>query len=282
MVTSSAVVVVGNHDVDAAARSRHHALLLPARHLERVVVDAALARESPRASANRRPSRAPRRREAACAASMTSVIWRPTVITGFARRGFLKMMLIRRPRCRASAPGQLESRPCPGCRRCLAPTRPLSGSSRRIDSVSSTCRSPTADERERLAALDQRQRVDGAHEPAVGIEVGREATSHGSAILCAGDASRACRRRCGRRARRRLDRCGRNARARGSNAPRTALAKSRIDSTNATKNANAARRFHHTTGIARQLGARAVDIVPKLLVVGSTPTPTYESTACRA
>ena len=44
-------------------------------------------------------------------------------------------------------------------------------------------------------------------------------------------------------------------------------------------NANAAASVHHTTG-SRDISLRALlIIVPKLFVVGSTPTPTYESTA---
>ena len=42
---------------------------------------------------------------------------------------------------------------------------------------------------------------------------------------------------------------------------------------------NAVASVHHTTG-SRDISLRALlIIVPKLLVVGSTPTPTYDSTA---
>ena len=49
----------------------------------------------------------------------------------------------------------------------------------------------------------------------------------------------------------------------------TALAKSCIDSTNATMNANAARRFHHTAG-SRESSVRALlIIVPMAAIFGS-------------
>ena len=66
----------------------------------------------------------------------------------------------------------------------------------------------------------------------------------------------------------------RKARARGSKASLTALAKNCIDRTSATMNANAAASVYHTTG-SRDISLRALlIIVPKLFVVGSTPTPT--------
>ena len=76
-----------------------------------------------------------------------------------------------------------------------------------------------------------------------------------------------------------LARRTRNARARGSKASLTALAKNCIDSTSVTMKPNAVARVHQTTG-SRDISLRALlIIVPKLFVLGSTPTPTYESTA---
>ena len=66
----------------------------------------------------------------------------------------------------------------------------------------------------------------------------------------------------------------RKARARGSKASRTAPANKVMDKTSTTIKPKAENRFHQTKG-SRDISLRAVLImVPKLLVLGSTPTPT--------
>src|SRR6185503_20687882 len=68
-------------------------------------------------------------------------------------------------------------------------------------------------------------------------------------------------------------------RTRGSKPSRTASATRFAASTRANMKKKAAARDHHTTG-SRPISRRApLIMVPKLVVAGSTPTPTYDSTA---
>ena len=190
--------------------------------------------------------------------SITSVIWRPTVITGLRLvDGSWKMMLMRWPRTsrmRISGSWRMSS---PSTSTVPAVTRPASGSSRRIDSAvidlphpdsptsaNVSPRSIVSDSAStaRTRPLSESISVVRFSIASIDVLVGRPATgavTARSGVRGAGFARRT-----------------RNARARGSNASLTALAKNCMDRTSATMKPNAAASVHHTTGRATSRCAR--------------------------
>src|SRR5690606_18972905 len=105
-----------------------------------------------------------------------------------------------------------------------------------------------ADQREGLAALDrQPQAVDGAHEPAVGIQFDLQPVDR--------EHVQAFGRRCSARRR------ARKLRARGSKASRTPSANRLAASTTATMKPKAEAKLHQTTG-SRLISLRARLIMP--------------------
>ena len=141
-----------------------------------------------------------------------------------------------------------------------AATRPFRAAGASAPARSSLAAARFADQREGLAAGDrERQRVDRAHQAAVGVELGREALDREHAVASSRSPRRPRaqdRRTRGRQASARRDR---KARARGSNASRTASANSGSDSTSATMKANAAAKRPPHDRVARHLVARDVD-----------------------
>src|SRR4029079_2471713 len=126
-----------------------------------------------------------------------------------------------------------------------------------------------ADQRERLAPVDRdRQRVHGSRKAALGLEH-RAQPTHGQHRL--GDGAHAGAGL--------LRSATLFSRARGSNASRTASAKRFAGRTIRNMNTNAAASAHQITGVAESSRRAVLIITPKLKLFGSTPTPTYDSTA---
>ena len=128
-------------------------------------------------------------------------------------------------------------------------------------------------------SMVERQPVDRAHEAGVGIELGLEALDreHGerrSPVARDDGAGAACRPAGPRLRPPDAERAG--ARIEGV---AHGVGEQVAASTSVTMKPNAAANVHHTTG-SRLISLRARLIMPpKLFIDGSTPTPTYDSTA---